>query len=103
MCERGRLKLIYMVLLFEIDLVGNLALFLSSTQREVRQREAARGLAWPSQPERTLFYFCWRGRIWVRHCCFVLARSRQRKLKCSFLALLNNEFEALNLLIISLY
>jgi hypothetical protein len=40
-------------------------------QREVRWREAARGLAWPSQLERTL-YFSWRGMIWVRHCCFFL-------------------------------
>jgi hypothetical protein len=29
-------------------------------QREVRQRETARGLAWPSSLEHTL-YFCWRG------------------------------------------
>jgi hypothetical protein len=42
-------------------------------QGEVRQREEVRGLAWPSQLERKL-YFCWRRRIRVRHCCCVLAR-----------------------------
>ncbi len=42
-------------------------------QREVRQREAARGLARPSKLEHTLI-FGWRGRIWVHNVAVSFAR-----------------------------
>ncbi len=46
----------------------------STQERSKTQRcSVVPGFAWPSQLERTL-YFYWRGRIWVRHCCCVLAR-----------------------------
>ncbi len=49
---------------------------MSHYQREVRQRETAMGMAQPPQLERTP-YFCWRGRICVRHCCCVKQVSTQ--------------------------
>ncbi len=32
--------------------------------------------------------FCWRGRIWVRHCCCVLARCLGKETKSSLLVIL---------------
>jgi hypothetical protein len=52
-------------------------------QRKVRQREAAKGLAWRYQLERT-FSICWRGRKWVSHCCCELARYLVKETKSAF-------------------
>jgi hypothetical protein len=48
-----------------------------------------------------ILIFGWNGRIWVRHCCCVLARCLGKEAKCSFLVLayltlLNYIFGALN-------
>jgi len=49
--EKHKRKVSKMVII--ADLAGGW----SQLQREVRQREAARGLAWPSQLEGTLFFY----------------------------------------------
>ncbi len=72
-------------------------------QREARQREAARGLAWPSQLECTLPFLLEREDLGTSLLLFPGKMFRQET-KSSFLvmeysALLINVFEALNLLL----
>jgi hypothetical protein len=51
-------------------------------QRKVRQREVA--WDWLVLSTGAHLYFYWRGRIWVRHCCCVLARclGKEAKMLC---------------------